>query len=311
MIIGIKSILLILICGIILTCAIESAAGEVPDSTRDACFSRMFIAPTGRMLPAGVIGLSFGGAFASQGGKEYLGLFSIGLGGIAELEVSTSHIMTNVFSSSDWIGTTALKFTIFSGKPGKRLPEVMIALRSNRWSNIKGSGSELAGPADSDDNQDIERVEFKTHLTSLYISATSEITSSFTLHGGLIWYDVRTKDLSYDYSNINRNLPGDMKKSIVGLFGGVEHLMNSSTYSIFEFGSMPQIEFDRKMEQMSVTQLWYAMVGVRFFFTEMAAVDAGIRYRSDYSGLADAEIIVGINVGVDVIKGIKSSIKKR
>jgi len=287
----------------IFVCNLSAIAGEFQDSTRNEYFSRMFIAPTGRMLPSGIVGLSFGGAFATQGGKEYLGLFSIGLGGVAELEISTAHLVSNVFSSSKWIGTTALKFTIFNGKPETVLPKVMIALRSNRWSSIEGSGSDLAGPADEDGNSGIYNIDFKTHLTSLYLSATSEFTPKLSVSGGLVWHDIRTKDLSYNSSH-QINLPENMKKSIVGAFGGVENLLNPTTYSLLEIGLIPEIRFDDKMEQMMIGQLWYSMVGVRFFFREIAAVDAGIKYRSDYSGLADAEIVVGLNIGVDIAKEV-------
>ncbi len=284
----------------ILALSLNANAGELQDSTRNEYFSRMFVAPTGRMLLSGIVGLSFGGAFATQGGKEYLGLFSIGLGGVSELEVSTSHLVTNVFSSSKWIGTTALKFTIYNGKPETKLPRVMLAFRSNRWSSIEGSGSELSGPADSDGNSGIQSVDFKTHLTSLFLSATSELTPKFSVSGGLVWHDIRTKDLSYYSNNYEITQLGDMKKSVVGVFGGVENLVNPNTYSILEFGLIPEIRFDDKMEEMMIGQLWYSMVGVRFFFRETAAVDAGIKYRSDYSGLADAEIVVGLKISIDV-----------
>ncbi|NQU06747.1 MAG: hypothetical protein HQ568_11685 [Calditrichaeota bacterium] len=287
----------------ILAFNLNANAEEFRDLARNEYFSRLFIAPTGRMLPSGIVGISFGGAFATQGGKEYLGLFSIGLGGVAELEVSTSHLVTNIFYSSKWIGTTALKFTIYNGKPETKLPRVMLAFRSNRWSSIEGSGNELSGPANPDGNSGISSVDFKTHLTSLYLSATSELTPKFSVSGGLVWHDIRTKDLSY-FSNRQINLPGDMKKSVVGVFGGVENLLNPNTYSILEFGLIPEIRFDNKMEQMMIGQLWYSMVGVRFFFRETAAVDAGIKYRSDYSGLADAEIVVGLNIGIDVAEEI-------
>ncbi len=161
-----------------------------------------------------------------------------------------------------------------------------------------------------DDGEDITQVQFKTHLTSLYLSMTSELTTSFTAHGGLIWYDIRTKDISYDLGDYysDRELLGDMKKSKFSVFGGLEHQINTDTYSLFEFGSTPKIEFDDDMKKMSIKQLWYSMVGVRFFIAKTSAIDAGFRYRSDYSGLADIEIIVGLNIGIDVVKMIRDNL---
>lgn len=289
--------------------SLNAYAEENQDLARNKYFSRLFIAPTGRMLPSGIVALSFGGAFATQGGKEYLGLFSIGLGGVAELEVSTAHLVSNIFFSSKWIGTTALKFTVYNGKPETKLPKVMLAFRSNRWSSIEGSGSDLAGPANEDGSSGISSVDFKTHLTSLYLSATSELSPKLSVSGGLVWHDIRTKDLWYYTNNFKSTELTDMKKSVVGAFGGVENLLNPTTYSLLEIGLIPEIRFDDKMEKMKIGQLWYSMVGVRFFFREMTAVDAGIKYRSDYSGLADAEIVVGLNIGIDVAKGV--GVKRR
>ncbi|MCF7811542.1 hypothetical protein K9N50_11200 [bacterium] len=304
-----ETILYTLLFAAVLAISLNAYAEEETEAVKDNYFSRMFIAPTGRMLPSGIVGLSFGGAFATQGGKEYLGLFSIGLGGVAELEVSTAHLVSNVFSSSKWIGTTALKFTVYNGKPETMLPKVMLAFRSNRWSSIEGSGSDLAGPADEDGNSGIYSVDFKTHITSLYLSATSELSPKLSVSGGLVWHDVRTKDLWYYSNNYQPTELEDMKKSVVGAFCGVENLLNPTTYSILEVGLIPEIRFDEKMEKMHIGQLWYSMVGVRFFFREMTAVDAGIKYRSDYSGLADAEIVVGLNIGIDIAKEV--GVKRR
>ena len=76
--------------------------------------------------------------------------------------------------------------------------------------------------------------------------------------------------------------------------------MNERTASIFEVGSMPWLHFDEDLEALRIKRLWYGTAGVRFFFTKWTAVDAGIRYRSNRSGLAETEIRSGVNVGIDV-----------
>jgi len=303
-------IIWIVLCSLILLTTDGMAKVNLDfDADREDYLSHMFIFPTGRIIPSGMVGFSFGGAFATQGGAEYLGIFSVGLGNVAELEVSTTHIVTNIFRSSEWMGTTALRFAVYESKPGSPIPTVTLALRSNRWSDFSGTGDELSGPA-SPGRSSITDVNFETHLTSLYLSMTSELSELVTLHGGLVWHDVRTRDIEY-FGMLEPWLdePQDLKEAIVSVFGGIEYKMNQNTFSILEFGAMPKIEFNHNMQEIQAVQLWQMMAGVRFFLSRVSAVDAGIRYRSDYSGLADAEIRAGLNIGIDIFEQIKKSIK--
>jgi hypothetical protein len=45
-----------------------------------------------------------------------------------------------------------------------------------------------------------------------------------------------------------------------------------------------------------ITNIWAGVIGVRFYFTNWMAVDTGVRYRSDFDGIADANIQANINV---------------
>jgi len=223
---------------------------------------------------------------------------------VAEFEFSTAHIVTNIFDASEPVSTTALKFTVFRPKEDSKLPHAMVALRSNSWSEVEGSDGALAGPAD--DAADITGVDFDAHLTSLYLSLTSVLSPSYTVHAGVVWHDVRTRSLEYAYvRNDSIRTPDDTKDALVGFYGGIEHRLNENTISMFEFGEKPKIEFSNDMREIAVKQTWHGMAGVRFFLTPYAAVDAGIRYRDDYSGLADAEIVMGLNLGLNILDEIR------
>jgi len=91
---------------------------------------------------------------------------------------------------------------------------------------------------------------------------------------------------------------------------GLEHAVNARTHSIFEFGSLPEIEFEKDMRKLKINPLWQGLVGVRFYVRELTTIDAGIRYRSDYSGLSDIEIRAGLNLGFDVQKEIRKKMKR-
>ncbi len=302
-----------IVCSLIITIVLSVPANCFAleeDETNIVNLSRMFIAPTGYMIPSGVLNVAFGGSFASQGGREYLGLMSIGLGGVAEFEISTSHIITNIFSFTEPIGTTALKFILYNQKSDFPVPTIVLMLRSNAWSTVSGDRGDFAGPALPDGGGTLMNVDFEVHQTSLYLSASKLLNPTSTLHGGLVWHEMRTRDISY-YGDPSLQPPGDMNKGIVGIFIGMEREMNDLTHSILEIGSKPKIEFDQLLQGVTAKNLYYMIAGVRYFLTPMASIDAGIRYRSDYSGLSDTEIRTGLNLGIDIRKGIKEKLKRK
>jgi len=294
---------------ILLICAVITPVKAEDNGTNGDYLSRLFISPKGSMLPSGVINIALGGSFASQGGHEYLGLFSVGLGDVAEFEVSTSHLVTNIIKDSEPIGTTALKFKLYQNKPGSYIPTFIMALRSNHWSSIsEDSRDEMSGPAGGDDG--LSGVDFETHLTSLYLTAGYELSSQFTLHGGVVWHEMMTRNLEY-YSMEQHDTPGNLKDGVVSVFAGLEHTINPHTHSILEFGSKPRLEFAEDLEKIKVKQLWHGMAGIRFYVKEIVSFDSAIRYRSDYSGLSDAEIRAGLNVGFDLRKELEKVRKKK
>ncbi len=276
----------------------DSAIAEKLDTDN---LSRMFLNPTGRIPPSGVVNIAFSGAFASQGGREFNGLATAALGGFLEFGFNSSNIMTNIRDDATPMSMIILKFSVFQPKSASRLPYAMVALSSNNWTGVKTSGGDKAGPALNDEL--LARVEFDAHLSSLYLSLTSLLSSTYSIHAGVILHDLRTRNLHYFGST---GEPDDVKETVIGVLGGVEHRMNKTTRSVFEFGSKPKIRFSEDMSTLSVQRVWQAMAGMRFFFTKYAALDVGVRYRDDYSGLADAEILLGINVGVDVLREVSS-----
>ena len=281
---------------------LDSVIAENVDSDY---LSRLYTNPTGRIPASGVVNGAFGGAFASQGGREFSGLATAALGGVLEFGFYSSHIITNILDDATPASMIILKFSVFQPKLESRLPHAMVALCSNNWTRIKGSGGDLTGPASI--NISIEGVELNAHLTSLYLSLTSVLSPFYSVHGGVVLHDLRTKDLNYVGAT---GEPGNMKETAVEVFGGVEHKMNETTHSIFEFGSKPKIKFSQDMHKLSVQYIWQIIAGMRFFFVRYTALDVGVRYRDDYSGLADTEIMLGLNLGIDVMEKIRKSRKR-
>ena len=277
-------------------------------------FSRLFAYPTGRMIPSGVLNLSFGGSFATQGGQEFLGLGAVGLGDVAEFEFSTAHIISNIFNFSDHIGATALKFRVHEGEPETYNPTIVVALRSNTWSAVGSSErGELTGPAMGDGQNDLSGVDFETHFTTIYAASTFDIHPAWSTHFSVAYDEIRIRDIRYNYGFNNGNRasePDDITAGIISVSIGIEHAVNSRTHSIIELGSLPEIDFEEDMSGLNVSPLWQGLVGVRFYIRTLTTIDAGIRYRSDYSGLSDVEIRAGLNLGIDIQKEIRKKMRR-
>ena len=302
--------LLLLLAATLISVADAICEEATPRVPRGDYLSHLFIAPTGRMLPSGMVSVALGGAFASQGGKEYLGLISVGLGGVAEFEFSTAHVVTNVFNSSAPIGTTSLKFLIYDSKAAGWFPDLVLALRSNRWSNVNGGADDLTGPASPGGGSGVSQIDFETHLTSLFLAATSNPSPEIALHYGIGLEEVRIRSLNYSGTNA-LSAPGNARDNTISFFAGVERTLNENTQSIIEVGGKPQIKFDKSLRSVKVEELWHIMGGVRFFVTRMIALDAGLKYRSDYDGLSEIEIRSGLTVGIDLQKSIVDNLKPR
>lgn len=298
---------------LLLTAAAQAEASL--DSLQGQDFlPRLFVAPAGRILPSGIVNAAFGGSFASQGGHEYLGLISIGLGGVAEFEFSTAHLVTNVFNVSEPIGTTALKIKLYAGGSRPYIPTVVAGLRANQWSEIENDdGDVFVGPAQGDDyrsGEEIYRVDFETHMTNLYLASTFDLSKDWVVHFGGTWSEYKIRDIIVNHHSRFAD-PQEQREAMLCWFGGVEHAINERTHSIVEAGTTPQLKFDEHLIDADLSSVWYVMAGVRYFIGQqsLSSFDAGIRYRSNYSGLADAEIRAGLNIGIDVGKEIVNKLK--
>jgi|GEM_PF-1040383 len=295
----------------------QAHADTIPEF-RAANQSRLFIAPTGRVLPSGVIMMTVGGGFASVEGGAFLGLVAVGMGGFAEIEMSTAQLLSNIFLSSETIGTTALKFRLYQFDNSMK-PSIGLALRTNAWAQTTRNQSDLTGPA-LEENGGVRMysdLNLETHLTTLTLSSSADFTPKFSGHIGIVWSEVRVRNVSYwDYYNNGSSLKQskeEIQKAMLGGSLGIEYSMNPHSHLIIEGGTLPQLQFDKDIARidsiplkMEIKPLYYGMAGLRFFFTPTTSVDAAIRYRSDYTGLSDAEIRAGFNFGIDLAGTVKN-----
>jgi hypothetical protein len=90
----------------------------------------------------------------------------------------------------------------------------------------------------------------------------------------------------------------ELQRNLVAPFGGISIQANPKAQVMFEIEGLPSYNFVEggSHDGSDITNIWAGVVGVRFYFTNWLAADTGVRYRSDFDGIADANIQANINM---------------
>jgi len=257
-----------------------SKPDRVTSTVRPVELPRLFNVPTAEVLGSLDAFVTAGGSFGAEKEKSFLGRAGIGLGDVAEIELSTLSVINSLQANSVSIPTSAFKMRVFREK-GTR-PSAALALRgTTSWQHLT---SEEGGYA-----------SFEMRLTKLYAVASKSIGTA-VLHGGVGLTDVRVRR-PFGWS-VEDSSGREMQKNLVSPFAGVSVRANPRTLVMGEVEGVPQFDFETRGVHGpdAVKTVWAGVVGVRFYLATWLATDAGVRYRSDFDGIADANIHAALNV---------------
>jgi len=300
-----------IIVGLALTMALAAVSAQAQAEEFQAQpLARLFTVPSGRVLSSMEVLLTLGGAYGSMNKGEYLGRASLGLGDFAELEVSTWRLVSNLFNGTASLGTTALSVGVLRPEEGSLLPDASICFRMNpSWKKVEVRGNDLAENL----RDDVNEVNFEMHFASLYLNLSRELIKDVTLHAGVYLTDMRTRSGMADRAD-SANTSGsvaipDAREDMVGGFAGLERKINPRTILMAEIFSVPRFKYTLASNELKIDQVTMFIAGVRFHFARRISTDAGVKYRSDYKGIADSEITVGLNFGFNLEEAFKSVVK--
>ncbi|MDZ7288986.1 MAG: hypothetical protein ONB44_01250 [candidate division KSB1 bacterium] len=244
-----------------------------------AVLPRLFNVPTADVLGSLDLYFTGGGAFGIEKERHFLGRAGLGLGDIAEVEFATQSVINSLQQASSSMPTSAFKMLIMRDRGN--LPAVAMALRgTTSWQQLEGNKSE---------------VSFETRLTKLYIVASKRI-SKVTGHIGLGLTDVRVRNpQGWSFFEVGRK---ELQRNIWAPFAGVSIQANPKAQVMVEIEGLPSYDFAEggSYSSKDIKNIWAGVVGVRFYFTNWLAADTGVRYRSDFDGIADANIQANINL---------------
>jgi len=244
-----------------------------------AVLPRLFNVPTAGVLGSLDLYFTGGGAFGIEKERNFLGRAGMGLGDIAEVEFATQAVINSLQHGSSTVPTSAFKMLVL--REHSNLPAVAVSLRgTTSWQYLEGEDY---------------TVSFETRLTKLYLVASKRI-NIVSAHVGLGLTDVRVRNpQGWRFKN---ETDGELQSNLWAPFAGVSIQANPKAQVMFEIEGLPAYNFAAAGNYGSgdIKNIWAGVVGVRFYFTSWLAADTGVRYRSDFDGIADANIQANINM---------------
>ena len=244
--------------------------------------SRLSIVPTASVTRSLDLDLSGVGVFMGTGKTLSRASALLGIGDIAEVELSTVAMVSSLQSPNR-----------LNSVPGGGLKVAFPVWRY--WKGMavgfRRSGTQIETVGAVKLN---ERVgEFYT-VASVANFLTQEEES---VTGG--WMGTKVKahlGLSYMAARLTSMPAEARKKDFLRPFGGLEIWRGRSrvpqTRVMAEFGWMAHFK-----NQLEIEDIWVATGGIRFFFHRYAAIDIGVRYQSNYDGLSESTLQTQFRLG--------------
>jgi len=245
---------------------------------------RLFNIPTAEVLGSLDLNLTGGGTFGMEKERTFLGKIGVGLGNVAEIELSSLSLINALQSGITTITGSAFKMTFWTEK--KRPPAIAMALGGTpSWNRLEG---------------DDKSISFETRLMKLYLVATKRFGKTGG-HFGVSITDVRVKNTQRGWYFLNPS-EKQLKRNLFAIFCGTDIWVNSKTKMMLEIETVPRFGFVEGgvHDKSDISNVWAGMIGVRFFFTKWMALDTGMRYQSDYAGIADSKLQVSMNIFLPV-----------
>ncbi|MDW7679844.1 MAG: hypothetical protein SCK70_04730 [bacterium] len=265
--------------------------------------TKNFSTPIGRILKSMEVMVSLGSSFGIEENSGMLGRLAIGLGGVAEVELTRSSFMNELTGQQGNLPTSIFKMGLVP-EPFLHywfVPNIALQLHSTPWQTSVNESSRLTESTKaSHDFSNLARLNMENRFTTLYAIVGKDF-DFLSINGGVTLTDVRLRN-AYQWiwdQNLNREvyhkIP-EMQKNLIAPFGNISIAANNDTQLMGELQAIPLIDYDIVSKQVQIKRTWRAIVGVRFFIARWLSLDTGVKYLSSAKGVADSEVNVGLNL---------------
>lgn len=267
--------------------------------------TKNFSTPTGRVLKSMEVMVSLGSSFGVEENSGMLGRLAIGLGSVAEVELTRSSFMNELTGQQGNLPTSIFKMGLVPERFSHYwfVPNISLQLHSTPWQSSVNEGSRLAESAKATyDASNLSRINMDNRFTTLY-GIIGKDFDFMSINGGVTLTDVRVRNAwqwIFDQNLGNEvycPIP-EMQKNLIAPFGNLSISANDDTQLMGEVQAIPLIDYDIRAKQVQIKHTWRAIVGVRFFIAKWLSLDTGVKYLSSAKGIADSEVNVGLNMMV-------------
>jgi hypothetical protein len=236
--------------------------------------SSLFSIPTGQVTRSLDLAVSASGIFLAEEGGAGLGSVALGLGDIAEVEMSTITIVSSLKTPNH-----------LESVPGGGL-KVYLPL----WRYVHGvSASFRRSGAFTQETPD---TEYEARVGEFYlVSSMANFLPGQESHSRAGWKGIKAKahlGLNYIDARLSSDL-GERQRHVWRPIGGFEVWKKDSRARIV--GEMSwNAHFAPGEQGGRIEDIRVVTGGVRFFFSKHVTLDVGIRHQDNYGGLSESTI---------------------
>ncbi|MCH7721711.1 MAG: hypothetical protein IIA49_10980 [Bacteroidetes bacterium] len=258
--------------------------------------NRIFSVPSSKIMNSLDLSFFLGGSFGFADNTGVLGNIGLGLGGYGDVEISSESLLGSMIDSKESFTNIGMKVKILS--EGEKFPALAIGIKTNNEWNSSRNDSELIRTHQGGlYASGLRTANYDSRMTSVYAAIGKTFISGLTLNAGINLSDLRYKNVYVVFNEGNSSFVQEdqERETVINFFGGFEYPLNERTILMFELQSYPYLKVNTLDGTLSSSRRIVSVAGLRFFISNWLLVDSGIRYQDNYSGLAEAEIRLGLN----------------
>lgn len=276
--------------------------------------TKFYSIPTAGIPRTMEVVLTGGSSYGEKEGGGTRGAVGLGLGGVAELELSSTQVANQLTGRNSRFPAKTFKVYLIPEQLSRLplMPHLAIQLRTADWGKAIDTGDRIweglrQSYADANKGYDLQSLGLQTRFTTLYAIAGFEGKLG-GLYGGMSLTDVRTRGGTQAVLNNNTglmeymNFP-PMQKNILKPFGGVLVNANPTTQILAEVSAIPSLDYDVGKKTIVIESAWCGIAGIRFFMLPWLSLDTGVRYLSTFEGIADSDINLAVNAVIPLKPG--------
>ncbi len=247
----------------------------------------LFFSPTTEVLDSLSLHLSGGGALRIQGERNFIGSAALGLGDIAQININTVSLINNFSNSQSAIPASGFRLQLLREGWG---PAVTAALDIAPTLGISDDY------VPDDPALKPIPVAYNTRFTSLFLNVGKTFGEA-RLYTGVRVIDTRLSDFAGGGVR-NTGIRDSDSHTLALAMAGMKYWRNERTLVMLEALGVPDYDYNPTINSLGVKSAYAFAAGVRYFFTDWLAFDSGVKYQTNYRGLADAAIRASFNVTI-------------